>query len=484
MKINYKHMKKITLTTLLIISFVYFGNAQNLSAFFYTSNFTTPENNPYIETYISIAGNTAAYALSDNKTLQATVEVTIIFKQDSVIKEYRKYNLKSPELPDTTLIFPSFIDLQRIPLKNGSYNFELYLKDLNAENPKVFKHFDVITIDFPEEKLAFSDIEIVEEFQPTRKQTIFTKNDYNLIPYVSNFFPLTVEKMNIYAEIYNMDKAIGMDEGFLIQYYFETYPKKAKLKEFTTFQKQLASPINIIMKGMSLSKLPSGNYNLVIELRNKKNEVLKTKKLFFQRSNPEVDNSYDNITNLDLTNTFAEKITNIDSLALFIQYLRPISDNVETTYSDNQLKAAEIVLMQKYFYNFWKKRSADPENEWELYLQQVNFVNKSFGTQIKKGFETDRGRVYLQYGTPNSVADSKFESHYLPYEIWQYYETNGQRNVKFVFYKSSHGLDEYVILHSTAKGEIINKNWKSLIGASSPEEDGDNKVGNDFDLVR
>jgi len=481
-------MRKIIFITsfLIITGFSFQLIAQDLNAFFYYSRYNTPTNEPYIETYISVAGNSANFVLNSNNKKQATVEVTMLFKKDTIIKEFRKYNLKSPQFADSIDVFPAFIDLQRIPLPNGEYNFELYLKDLNAENPNTFKYFEKISIDFVADSIAFSDIELVEPVLKAEFNTKFTKSGYHLVPYVSNFFPETVEEMGIYMEAYNLDKKLGLDEGFLIRYSVEVLHSSKQLDEFSFFQKQLTGPVNIVLLKMPIKNLPSGNYNLVIEFRDKQNNLLERKTLFFQRSNPNIEVSFDNIVAIDLSGTFAEKITSVDSLHEYIRILRPISDNTEMTYADNQLKSADLKLMQQFFYNFWYRRNQiHPDQEWKNYLTQVNYVNRFYSSQIKKGYETDRGRIYLQYGTPNSIADKKFESQYYPYEIWHYYEAENQRNIKFVFYKPNLAVNEYMLIHSTAKGEIFNSNWENMLRVSktgiSEEEQ---KANDDFDLVR
>jgi GWxTD domain-containing protein len=214
--------------------------------------------------------------------------------------------------------------------------------------------------------------------------------------------------------------------------------------------------------------------------------LLEEKEFFFQRSNPNIEISFDNIVALDVSGTFASKINSIDSLAEYIKCLRPISNNVEMTYADNQLKNADLKLMQQFFYNFWLGRNKlYPEQDWKQYLAQVNYVNRFYGSQINKGYETDKGRVYLQYGTPNSITDKKFESQYLPYEIWHYYEALDQRDIKFVFYQPNLAVNEYLILHSTAKGEIYNPNWEYQIRVSpTGVEEGEKRANDDFDLVR
>ncbi|HTB32600.1 MAG TPA: hypothetical protein VK808_11270, partial [Bacteroidia bacterium] len=51
-----------------------------------------------------------------------------------------------------------------------------------------------------------------------------------------------------------------------------------------------------------------------------------------------------------------------------------------------------------------------------------------------------------------------------PYEIWEYYRLpDGQTEVKFVFYTTAIETNDYVLLHSTATGEIQNPAWQSAL---------------------
>jgi hypothetical protein len=79
----------------------------------------------------------------------------------------------------------------------------------------------------------------------------------------------------------------------------------------------------------------------------------------------------------------------------------------------------------------------------------------------RHGFETDRGRVYLQYGPPTELHESRFEAGTKPYEIWQYnIIPNNETNVVFVFYDDDLVSNDYHLIHSTATGEVYNEQWK------------------------
>ena len=83
-----------------------------------------------------------------------------------------------------------------------------------------------------------------------------------------------------------------------------------------------------------------------------------------------------------------------------------------------------------------------------------------YGSSIKKGYVSDRGRVYLQYGAPDNTVRSVFSNDTYPYEIWHYYVLGNQRDKRFVFYNPELTGNDFFLLHSDAKGEIYTVNWQ------------------------
>ena len=202
----------------------------------------------------------------------------------------------------------------------------------------------------------------------------------------------------------------------------------------------------------------------MIEVKNKSNERVTYNQVFFQRSNPGVTFNLADITSIDITNTFASKITNIDTLKDFIKSTYPISTQLEKVFAENNMKKTDLKMLQQYFYNFWINRNAsDPEKSWMKYYVEVCKVNKFYSTSINKGYATDRGRVYLQYGEPNTITESVSDPSAPPYEIWLYYSLQNQRNRKFVFYLPDLVTNEYELIHSDALGEFNNPSWQMQI---------------------
>lgn len=82
------------------------------------------------------------------------------------------------------------------------------------------------------------------------------------------------------------------------------------------------------------------------------------------------------------------------------------------------------------FIKFWKDRDPTPgtdENEaMQSYYARVEAANQNFSVMGRKGWQTDRGLVFIILGPPNEVIQNNYPSNSRPYHIWQYYAINRQ----------------------------------------------------------
>ena len=99
----------------------------NVTVYFSYAVFSSPTAKPYLETYLTLSGNTVKY-MPVNGGYQASANISWkILKGIEVIKT-SSYNLLSPKVSDT-LQMPSFIDNQRFSLANGQYILEFTIID-------------------------------------------------------------------------------------------------------------------------------------------------------------------------------------------------------------------------------------------------------------------------------------------------------------------------------------------------------------------
>ncbi|MGB3075423.1 MAG: GWxTD domain-containing protein, partial [Chitinophagales bacterium] len=317
-----------------------------------------------------------------------------------------------------------------------------------------------LNLNFRRDSIDFSNIELVDSYSPTVTQNVFSKNGYDIKPYVFNYYPTSINKISFYNEIYNLDKVVG-NEDVIITYAVKHSQKDQVANDLFRFSKQKAAAINVVFSEFDITDLPSGNYVVQLQVKNKKNELLGQQSVFFQRSNKNSTGELTNIGLLDVSKTFVIHIAP-DSLVYYMKSLSPTAEMYERDYIASIIQKNDLTLMQQFFYNFWKKRNADdPEKEWGVYRNLVAVVEYNYKTAIYHGFETDRGRVFLQYGAPNHMEGSDREPGAYPYEIWQYYKLlSNQSNIHFVFCNADLVSNDYKLIHSEALGELYDPRWR------------------------
>jgi len=454
-------MKKTILILLFFSLFISgYCKPENLRAYLSYSTFYSPEHGPYLETYLSVLGSSVVFVKKDNGKFQGSVLITMLFKQQDSIRDFRKYELFSPEVEDTATINFSFIDQQRIPLPGGTYDFELDISDKNRDiSPFIVN--EEISIDFPKDKLKVSGIELVESFTKTTVENPLSKSGYDFIPYMDNFFPESINKITFYSEVYNTGSLMAADDKFAISTSIQSYENNSAISSFLRIKRETPKTVNVVFGEFDISKLPSGNYNLVVSVRDKNNKELASNILFFQRSNPSMNFDLNDISSIDLNTSFTSRFQNADSLRENTRSLFPIASANEKLFIKTQLPKASLDVMQKFFHVFWFTRNnLDPLLAWNNYYEQVLIVDNDFHSINKKGYETDRGRVYLQFGPPNSRSQSYDEPRAYPYEIWHYYKLGNQTNRKYIFYARENATNDFELLHSDAQGEIYNPKWE------------------------
>jgi GWxTD domain-containing protein len=439
------------------------AKGKNLSAYLSYTSFYSPNDGPYLETNLSVVGSTVTYVKKSDGKFQGSIQVIMLFRKEQKIVHFNKYELRSPELEDTTNLDFQFIDQQRILLPNGSYDFEIQISDMAADAKPVIVN-QPLELNYPEDKVTVSGIQLVESYKKAEQTGKLTKSGYDITPYVHTYYPGDMNRLIFYSEIYNTAKLLGADQKFLISYYLEDANLHKPVQEYIKHKKESCNEVIVLFSEFDIANLRSGNYSLAIEVRDQNNKLVGLNKLFFQRSNPKIQINPEDIAAISVEGMFTSRINDMDTLRDYIKCLEPISSEMEANFARSYLASASKDKLQKYLYNFWYERNeANPYEEWIKYLNEVNKVNLAYSTQIHKGYETDRGRVYLRYGPPNSISESYNEPGTYPYEIWHYYQLNSQRNRKFVFYTHDIVTNDFVLIHSDAIGELSNYRWQQVI---------------------
>ena len=428
------------------------------------ATFSTPDQKSYVETYLLIPSTDVKFVPVDNGKYQATIEVTILFKQEEKIIQFDKYLLHSPLVEDLQKIDFNLTDLKRNALEDGTYTLDILFKDTNQVE-KEAQYTKKIEVKTEREEVVISDIMLIDRHEKASENAsnIYTKNGYNLYPNVLNYFGNNLNSLSFYAEIYNTETAIE-ESDFLIVYSIRLSNNNQKIvNDLRAFKKAKAAPVNLAFSEFDISELPSGNYNLIIEVRNKKNKLLAAKAVFFQRNKKTTNYTLSDIHQIDITDSFVAQLTD-EEADYHLRALNPIAEPNARSYINSLSEGGNADLQRRFIYNFWTdKYPFDAEEKFERYKAEVEKVEALYSSQIYDGFETPRGRVHLQYGAPNDMTDNRIEPAALPYQIWHYYTVGKQSNVIFVFYNPNFADNDYELIHSTVRGEIRDDRWQMRV---------------------
>jgi GWxTD domain-containing protein len=457
-------MKRFILFSL--FSLIFCLPSRALDAGLTYATFSSPVGQ-YVEIYLHIVGSTVEYIPLDSTQYQANVEVIIIFKKGEEIIKFDKYHLSSP-ISD----FPvDFVDLKRYGLEKGKYTLEVSIEDLNREeNARSFS--SSLNMNFTGEGLEQSDIQLLNAYGKSTQPGPFVKNGYFMEPLPFNFLDKNASRMIFYNEIYGADQSLG--ENLTVRYFIQEI-KDGETSEALNVghQQYKCRPVNVVLIQKDITKLPSGNYRLTVEIRNAGNELFSAKSIEFQRANPYLSMENEDFANTDLENEFVQEMDE-KTLRYCLKAIAPVVGATEVEVLNMVIANKEnIEAQRRYLFSFWARQDPNsPQKAFDEYMIVAKAIDEKFRSGFGYGFETDRGWIYMKYGQPDDIVKVDTEPSAPPYEIWSYYTfpQTKQNNVKFLFYNPSLAHNDFVLLHSNARGERNNPQWQLELYSRSPDD--------------
>ena len=457
-------MKKILI--LFCLSFLLAKTSNALDVSVTHAIFQSTEQS-YLEVYLNVIGKTVSYQKLDGQNFKAALEITILIKQSEKLIKLDKYILNGPANDSAA----DFMDIKRYVLANGNYELEVNLQDVNdAANSS--KYQQVFEIDFSKEEIRQSDIELLNSFkQNTNLTNLFVKQGVFMEPLAYNFYNKRSATLIFYNEIYNTDQVLG--EDFMIRYGIEPIGANKRNKLFLIAHKRKkAQKLQPLLIQLDIKKLPSGTYQLFVEIRNKESKLLSRKTIEFIRANPNLHVSHLDISDEELENSFITQLE-IKDLTYILKAIAPKIPDVETEQLNLIMSSDNRKDKERFAYAFFlNKNPNQPNLAYKKYLKFVKEIDQRFRSGLGFGFETDRGNIFMKYGPPSDIISVEDEPTAPPYEIWVYYDfpKTSQTNVKFLFYNPTLAGGNYELLHSTAKTEINNLQWQLELYKDVPEE--------------
>ncbi|MEM9822948.1 MAG: GWxTD domain-containing protein [Bacteroidota bacterium] len=436
------------------------------------NTFKGPSYN-FVEMHFFVLGKSVQFDVQEGGQLQASLEILMLIRKDTSIVQYDKYLLSSP----LSLTEVNFMDIKRYALENGTYQLEVVVTDLNnPENKKT--HRSTIEMNYNEVDLAISDIQLLGAFQKDTANNPMAKNGYLLenLPY--NFYTKKADALRFYIEIYNSDQQIR--DQYLVRYFIDELRGDGKRRPVLTgHKKRIPKPVNILLMQKSIADLPSGNYQLRVELRDQKNKLFTHKKIDFQRSNPRQSRQEEQLADTGPQENFTNKLS-LEELRYGLKAIAPIINDAGVTILNETIAGRDSLSQRRLLFAFWYGQDArDPEASYLKYMEVAKAVDKLYDSDFGYGFESDRGFIFMKYGKPDDITRVDDEPSAPPYEIWTYndFPRTTQTNVKFLFYNPTLASGQFQLLHSNARGELNNPQWEIELY----RDDGSTLNSTDFD---
>ncbi len=345
-------------------------------------------------------------------------------------------------------------------VKPGKYILLAYLIDRN--NTDVISDTSKLIVTVPafnSREFFISGIELADQIlESTDTTSLFYKNTFEVTPNPGLVYGTRLPVVFYYCELYNLMSNIGVSELKMETVIFDARNNPVLKKTILIPRMQ----DNIVQTGfMNVSKLSPGSYTFTIILVDsiKKIARVQSKKIFIY--SPEKTFVRTSVIGEDDYMASEFGVYNEDELDEVFARSKYIAGREEIQKWD---KLAGAEAKRKFLYSFWLARDKTPEtkiNEYKNeYFRRVAYSNEKFTALKKKGWLTDRGRIYILYGEPSEIERFPNEVDKKPYEIWNYNQIEG--GVIFVFANLA-GFSDYMLLHSTMRGEPRDENWMQRI---------------------
>jgi GWxTD domain-containing protein len=425
------------------------------------SSFCLDEKSGYIEIYYSIQPQRMQIAVSNNDTtVEGNLSINIFEgkKRKPVVDRTWQFSRKiSNRVGDENNNM--LVGLFRFELPKGSYSCDIMGHDENDSLKQFIKTFDFDIKVLNDDRFTLSDLQLASSIVKSTEasDSPFYKNQYEVVPNPGLIFGSQLPVAYIYCELYGLN--LDAESKMLQIDYSLVDGNNQQLISKTKFVPS-SIPSMVFVKPINVRNYPGGRHRMTLSvsdtIRNIAEQVTKN---FYIYNSHIVDSSDVGMNAIVVASEyFSMSEKEIEDLFALSRY---IASDVEvrewnrlTNYHDKQV----------FLYHFWRARDMTPENlinEFkEEYLGRAAIADERYYTLNKKGWATDRGRVYVLYGEPSDIERHPSDIEARPYEIWHYDHIEGR--VIFVF-ADLYGYSDLYLIHSTKQGELSDPNWRRKV---------------------
>ena len=454
---------KFLLSFFLFLSSPFITSAQQKIEFdFDYAQFAYDTSSNYVEFYYSFGQRGLAQVKNDSVTLLEgilDIEITDTSTHELIVDREWKIN---HEIKDTLDMNKSLVGILNFIIPAGKYICEI--SGRNSKDSTISRNYkEAITVEpFIDSSFAVSNIQFASKIlqDSPNKNSVFYKNSFEIIPLPTSILGENQPVLFHYFELYNLQ---NINVGFPLKLNVSVLDSRRNVHFQKSKEISRATDSRVEVGTVLVNKYPTDTYTIIVSLFDslKNYSVSSAKKFYVLNPSVEVNDSvYGEFTDVFATQFGAMSEEELDDLFEKSKYIAAGGEIDQY----NSLNGKEG--KQKFILQFWNQRDTEPstpQNEFFMeYLKRVEYSNQHFKALGKKGWRTDRGRVFLKYGEPSEIERFPNQIDTKPYEIWYYNEIEG--GVIFIFADLTN-FSDYQLIHSTSRGELRDDNWQRRISS-------------------
>lgn len=300
---------------------------------------------------------------------------------------------------------------------------------------------------------ALSDLELGSSIKPSQDQSShYYKNSLEVVPNPTLTFGVTANPILFtYAELYNVKP------GSQYTLRSEIVDQRDRVLKEATRMRSYSGTNSVDVSTTNITSLASGKYRVRLIVLEGETEVGRTEKVFFIY-NPHIEQKAVSVAALranELAGMTAEELAEEFRRAQYIS-----TDQENRMFSSITTAEGRRSFLAQFWADAEKGKMGRPPITRAEYLQRVLTANEKFRTFGREGWLTDRGRVFILYGEPSEIERVPSSGDVKPHEVWRYLDI--ENGVEFVFIDRS-GFGDYVLVHSTKRGELRDDTWERLL---------------------
>lgn len=309
---------------------------------------------------------------------------------------------------------------------------------------------------FKMDKIALSDLELCSNIVTGSKNEkgLFYKNTMEVFPNPMRIYNQDNSELFYYIELYNIRSENPQDE---VKIEVAIADREGKIKEQKNYTRNRNYESLVEFGSFDVGAFGNGLYTLVFAATDAAaNYSTYTRSNFY-------------VVNASAITSEQESMIEAFSKSEYIVMPEPEADEkisqalyIATREEKDIAKTLTDAESKRMFlFKFWFSRE-NPAMEGlkDEYYSRVDYTNEHYAFANRKGWQSDRGRVYVVYGQPSDIDRQPHNPDGRPYEIWTYHELEG--GVKFLFVDET-GFGEYKLMSSTMRGEIHDPGWDDLL---------------------